>query len=129
MSITVADRFAEAQTEWKEPNRPGPTSLWVESQGKWTLVESYNDYTDALLPLVKTGKPAVLEMYGTLRPLDEEGEPTDETMRCRVIFAIDGDDHNVLVQRADGESFSDEGAEGAFMEMYHEAKWLAEMGR
>ena len=121
----IADRFAEAQTEWKEPNVPAPVSLWVEENGSWNRIGSYDYYGDAMIPLVlASDKTAVLEMFGSMTELDDDENPTDKVERVRVLFIVSNGEHGVFVHRQDGDNFSDPSAEGMFLEMYSMTKTL-----
>ena len=120
MTTNIADRFAEAQTEWLT----FPT-LWVEEGNGWQIAGEFTDPYEAMTPLaLLSDKNAVLEMYGTMTKLDDDNEPTDETHRVRLLFGVYGDDYQVLVQRPDGESFSDEGAQGMFLDLFLMTKQL-----
>lgn len=124
MTTNIADRFAEAQPEWDTVN-PSPASLWVDNGNGWSHLENYNDPYDAMTPLVLlSDNPAVLEMFGKMTRLDDNDEPTDETVRVRVMFGVCGDDYQVLVQRPDGELFTDEGAQGMFLDLFLMTKQL-----
>ena len=125
MTTTIADRFAEANTEWKEANTPYPTSLWVDKGNGWVLIDEYNDPYEAMTPLVlSSDNPTVLMMFGNMVRLDDDGTPTDEKTRVRLLFAVHGDEHEILVQPEGGEAFYDSDAEGMFMEVYNLTKTL-----
>lgn len=123
MTTAIADRFAEAQP-WNPDDR-SPSALWVEGDNGWELISQFDDPYEAMTPLaLLSDETALLEMFGKMTKLDDDGEPTGEKFHVRLLFAVRGDNYEVLVQKADGESFSDPSAEGMFLDLFMATKAL-----
>lgn len=125
METTIADRFAEAQP-WN-PSEHTPSALWVEGESGWTLLSHFDDPYEAMTPLaLLSDKTAVLEMFGKMTKITDDDVPVDgvPTERVRLLFAVRGDDYQVVVCREDGETFTDEGAQGVFLDLFLMTKEL-----
>ena len=111
---TMNEHFASAHPVWGDAEYA--SAMWVSHGDSWSLVKTYDDPWDGVEPMIRLGRPAMLEMFGWATAFD-----TGERKRCRVLFFVNGDgEPTVSAQFADSDELvTDESIEGAFMEYYH----------
>lgn len=129
---TLAD-YTAGNSEWNDEQKYA-SALWVRGTNVWTLHSTYDDPYEAVLPMLDMDTPnVVLEMFGWMNPVNEDGTPIageEERQRVRIAMALDTNGCVVGVQRlGEADFLTEDGTEGHFADFVNSARRIKEMAR
>lgn len=125
METTHITSFMEASQEWAD-EQTYASAIWVLETNGWVKISEHDDPYSAVVPMLLTGRPSILEMFGWMKRIDETThEPVEDEakVRVRIMLSYDDDNISVGVQRSgEMDFFHDDGVEGTFLDFLNNAR-------